>query len=522
MSYNEYLRDKKRALPQIISPTRINTAGLFTQMQRYRAAVPQDKPESDGTNVQHSSGSNALATIGNAAVCCAPAQATVVTPCKESIKLQPYPTNGYRPPRCDPPAINYPPVDPAFCPCPQYIIPPSVPVHFHALPGENQITIFFSPGELIKPSYPYKNSADVDYMYSLNGDDYISGGLTSPIVVTGLSVDTTFVIRLQSVNSFGTRSGPTYPFTVYTRPGPPVAPTLTLAVAANGGAFIYFTNTDLFITTTLYTLDNGGTYYVMESTGRLAFIDNLGNGLQFTIHFVTANGDLLSAPSNPITVIPRSKPTVSAPTLYFDPSIPLSYSHAAGPIITSVGTGELTGSLDASIVITTDTAGCYSQIFRFNGTGGISFPTYDFGNSFTITAWIKPTQQVGLAGQLLSTGATGFTLGWKADKSLFITCTNDIPETNTLYSDPIITYNVWQQIGYAFNKETSMIIFFVNGKPISAVSVEMDILNVPTEKSFDVGSTMQADFGYLKMYNVCLNANDVNIEYNGTRARFGF
>jgi hypothetical protein len=181
----------------------------------------------------------------------------------------------------------------------------------------------------------------------------------------------------------------------------------------------------------------------------------------------------------------------------------------------------LTGFLGGSIEITTDTAGCYSQIFRFNGNGGISFPNYDFGNSFTITAWIKPTPQAGLAGQLLSTGATGFTLGWNADKSLFITCKNDVPKTNTLNSDPIITYNVWQQIGYAFDKTTSKIIFFVNGKPVSAVSVEMDIPNVPTEKSFVVGSTMKADFGYLKIYNVCLNANDVNIEYNGTRARFG-
>jgi hypothetical protein len=118
MSYNEYLRDKKRALPQVISPTRINTAGLFTQMQRYKAAVPQGNTDSAGVSVQHKSGSNVLATIGNAAACCAPAQATVVTPCQESIKLQPYPTNGYRPPRCDPPTINYPPVDPTICHCP--------------------------------------------------------------------------------------------------------------------------------------------------------------------------------------------------------------------------------------------------------------------------------------------------------------------------------------------------------------------------------------------------------------------
>jgi len=117
MSYNEYLRDKKRAMPQIMSPTRIDTAGLFTQMKRYKTAAPLGAAESDGLSVQHSSSNNVLATLGNAAACCGPVQDTTTMEgcCIE--KLNPYPWNGYRPPRqhCCP--VRNPPLGGGSCNC---------------------------------------------------------------------------------------------------------------------------------------------------------------------------------------------------------------------------------------------------------------------------------------------------------------------------------------------------------------------------------------------------------------------
>lgn len=80
MSYNEYLRDKKRGMQQIVSPTRIDTAGLFTQMKRYKAAAPLGAVESDGLSIQHKSSNTVLATLGNTAVCCGPVQETVTLP----------------------------------------------------------------------------------------------------------------------------------------------------------------------------------------------------------------------------------------------------------------------------------------------------------------------------------------------------------------------------------------------------------------------------------------------------------
>ena len=118
MSYNEYLRDKKRSLPQIVSPTRINTSGLFTQMQRYKAAVPQNTTESAGSLIEHKSAGNVLATLGNAATCCAPAQATVTVDGCCTVVYTPYPTNGYRPPRPDCQPVNNPLPDPSICDCP--------------------------------------------------------------------------------------------------------------------------------------------------------------------------------------------------------------------------------------------------------------------------------------------------------------------------------------------------------------------------------------------------------------------
>jgi len=117
-SHQEYLRDKKRALPKIISPTRIDTSGLFTQMQRYKASVPQGTTESAGISIEHSSGSNVLATVGNASLCCGPAQATTTVPGCCTLKYTPYPRSGYAAKRPDPPSVNYPPVDPTICHCP--------------------------------------------------------------------------------------------------------------------------------------------------------------------------------------------------------------------------------------------------------------------------------------------------------------------------------------------------------------------------------------------------------------------
>jgi hypothetical protein len=119
-SQREYLRDKKRAIPQVVSPTRIDTAGLFTQMQRYKAAAPHISTinESAGVSLEHKSGANVLATMGNAAICCGPAQVTTTVPGCCTVKYTPYPLNGYTAKKPDPPAINYPPVDPTLCHCP--------------------------------------------------------------------------------------------------------------------------------------------------------------------------------------------------------------------------------------------------------------------------------------------------------------------------------------------------------------------------------------------------------------------
>lgn len=116
-SYNEYLRNKKRSLPQVISPTRVDTAGLHTQIMRYNASVPQDKVESAGTSLLHSSGSNVLATKGNVSVCCGPAQATVTVAGCCPPNYNPYPRAGYAAPRPDCPPINNGPIDPSICYC---------------------------------------------------------------------------------------------------------------------------------------------------------------------------------------------------------------------------------------------------------------------------------------------------------------------------------------------------------------------------------------------------------------------
>ena len=118
----EYLRNKKRGMSQIVSPTRVNTSGLLTQIHRYKSSAANVSAlnESAGTSLEHSSANNILATKGNVAVCCGPTQATIT---KEGCcvpEYKPYPTNGDKARICDGPEINYPPLDPTVCrDCPQ-------------------------------------------------------------------------------------------------------------------------------------------------------------------------------------------------------------------------------------------------------------------------------------------------------------------------------------------------------------------------------------------------------------------
>ena len=112
MYYSEYLRNKKRAAPQVISPPKGRDSSLWTQIQRYKSAGPIVTPLSAGQMLELSA-DGVIASKGHAAVCCADTITvpTVIAPtCCDLVAPVQYPRGFYGPvrPECCP--INGPPL----------------------------------------------------------------------------------------------------------------------------------------------------------------------------------------------------------------------------------------------------------------------------------------------------------------------------------------------------------------------------------------------------------------------------
>ena len=125
MYYSEYLRNKKRAAPQIISPPTGRDSSLWVQMQRYKNAVAIPTATRSAGQMLLLSSDGVTASKGNAAVCCANTitQPTLLdgTCCNLVVpnrteETQQYPKGFYRGSNqidCNP--VNGPPIVPPCC-----------------------------------------------------------------------------------------------------------------------------------------------------------------------------------------------------------------------------------------------------------------------------------------------------------------------------------------------------------------------------------------------------------------------
>jgi hypothetical protein len=115
MYASELLRRRKRAAPQVVSPTPVNTGGLWIQMQRYKSSVYMPPIGKKTLNGQV----DVVAQRGGCAVCGNPAQTTMDIPgqCCDLVNPTQYPRGFYGPVRPECPPVNGPPVT-GCVPCP--------------------------------------------------------------------------------------------------------------------------------------------------------------------------------------------------------------------------------------------------------------------------------------------------------------------------------------------------------------------------------------------------------------------
>jgi predicted RNA-binding protein with TRAM domain len=435
------------------------------------------------------------------------------------------------------------------------VIVPNAPTIVTVYPDDKQLTVVFTP-----PT-PKIGETITGYKYSITNGTFISsstntesGGYLS-IIITGLTNGTPYNISLRAVNSFGQESASS---TTQGTPSAPIAvpgvPTITYMVAANNGAYLYFTAGSGVVDNYEYTLT--------------AENPPFGGSVQFT---VVTPSDILSPifivldnnTSSPVRIrainsagksswsdvynISSTNSSIPDALLMFDPNNSTSYS-GTGSSVKSIGTNNLlTGTKGSSVGYNNETlsnngdvTSLSRKVFDFSGLNGnqnvITFPTFNFGTQISATAWVYPRSKNDINGLLVNTTAnvipSGFKFQWNGwqtnNRRISMQSGNGASGGDNSSVNNVIDYGVWQHIGYVFDQDNRRIIFFKNGVPVDMGSSIETVTNIGTNQAFNIGGyiggsyTMNAKLGYIKVFNTLLNASEVLSDYNNTKAQFGF
>jgi Concanavalin A-like lectin/glucanases superfamily/Fibronectin type III domain len=428
---------------------------------------------------------------------------------------------------------------------------PSAPVITSVIPGNQELFVYFtqaSPG-----SSPITN-----YLYSVdNGVTFTAFAppqTTSPLDITGLTNGTIYDVRVQAVNAIGTSTTSNdisgIPSNVLNNP-----PVLIYYVPGNGSAYIYFTQDATGgspVSSYQYSLTGGAPYQDVASTGATSpvLITGLTNGtpVSVTLRAVSAIGPSATG-SNALTV--TAVATVAATSyLEYDPDNASSYS-GAGTTVNNVGSyGALAGTTSGLTYITG--TGISRKVFNFPGTASIGFGAFNFTSTFTVCAWVRPSYKQSI-NSLISNGTSGvgsngFKLNWNdywdnsyppgSDRAngamVFETGNSSTPSNWTVNGTPpnAVTRDVWQHLSYVFDNPNNKGVTFVNGLPVASGLVAIAANTQVSRNYFRIGSytavggtsngqNMNAQFGYLKVFNTLLNAGQILADYNSSKASFG-
>lgn len=275
---------------------------------------------------------------------------------------------------------------------------PSPPTELSYVPGNNQVTISFTPG----------NNGGVDitnYQYSTNnGSSYTAfspaTGVVSSVTITGLTNGTKYNIKLKAVNSIGT-SSESDPIEAIPSTTPGV-PTAVSAVTGDASAIVSFTapadNGGNAITSYTVTSEPGG----FTGTGASSPITVVGlsNGTSYTFTVTATNdrgtGSASSASASILVGLPAAPTAVVGETAQ-DGTASVSFTAPAdnGSAITSYTVtstpGGFTGTGASSPIIVSGLTGGVSYTFTVTATNAIGTGPVSAASSAMIPtpAWIQ-------------------------------------------------------------------------------------------------------------------------------------
>jgi len=180
---------------------------------------------------------------------------------------------------------------------------PNTPFIVGAVAGNNSITLEFNA--------PNANSSDITgYKYSIESGVYLPATLVdaSHILITRLHATTEYNVVIAAVNAIGQSADSNFESaTPYTYP---LAPTIGTITVGNGNASIEFTaNSDNGSAITKYEYSlNDGEYNTYDSVESPLVLNNLGNGVPYTIKMKAKNEAGSSTVASSKSFMPRTVP----------------------------------------------------------------------------------------------------------------------------------------------------------------------------------------------------------------------
>ena len=221
--------------------------------------------------------------------------------------------------------------------------------------------------------------------------------------------------------------------------------------------------------------------------------------------------------------------------LYYDAGDTNSYS-GTGTTLNNIGSdGNVSGTTGTLSGVVYD-SGTASGVFNFDGgTDRITFGTYDFSNTFTVTAWVYPRSEFSINTLLANAaggfGVSGFKLGWNSwntqDNKITIEMGNGSNGALYTSTNSEVVENEWQFLSYVLDLSTLSFELYRNGSLVSSgVATGPIPSGIGTNNSWDIGSMkggyyMDANLGELKVFKSLLSSSDISDEYNNSKSRYG-
>ena len=318
----------------------------------------------------------------------------------------------------------------------------------------------------------------------------------------------------------------------------PGAPTLVYILSGNTNAYVYFTAGSGTITNYRYSTDSGTTYANISPVDTVTpvVVPGLTNGQSTSIQLQAYNGAGPSADSNSISITPSNN-SVPAAWLLFDPNDSGCYS-GTGSTVNNIGTyGAFAGTKTGAVSYIAGAAGASARkVFNFTG-GYIGFGRFNFGSSFTISAWVYPSAKASINGILTNgfanANTAGFKFGWNSWQTsnynlLFEDGDGTVGNWYIPYTvNNVVSLSQWQHLTVIFNQSTRTSVFLVNGLPVNVGSITTATTMSVNQANFNIGAyiggsyTMNAQLGLLTVFNVPLTASQVLADFNATKSAFG-